>query len=167
VVRVLGHDFQLTGDAGVVTARMDARDFRARLGTQTSLAHWRSLHLTGSATAIARGTDNAVYRGFSWGADLTGALGVYRRRWFAAGELGKDKAIITHVTHTDWYRTHFYPDAKDGWYLDAGGTVRYGLAGGVALGRAEVAGRVGWHRTEKRNALASPVYASAGVGFGF
>jgi hypothetical protein len=167
VVRVLGHDFQLTGDAGVATARMDARDFRARVGTQTSLVHWRSAHLTGSATFITRGTENAIYRGLNFGADLAATLGVYRRRWFAAGEVGKDKAVITHVTHSDYYRTHYHADAKDGWYLDAGGTVRWGLTGGVAVGRAEVVGRAGLHRTERRNALVAPGYASLGVGFGF
>ena len=54
VLSLRGHDFQLTGDLGVVTAGMDARDFRARVGTQTSLVQWRSVHLTGSATFVTR-----------------------------------------------------------------------------------------------------------------
>ena len=167
VVPVAGHAFQLTTDVGLATARVDAHDFRARIGTQTSLARWRSVHLAGSATFITRGTKNSIYRGLNFGADLTGTLGVHRRRWYAAGELGKDKAIITHITHSDFYREHYHPDAKDGWYLDAGGTVRYGVAGGFAIGRTEVNGRVGWHRTEGGNAVAAPVYASVGVGVGF
>ena len=167
VVPVMGHAFQLTADAGVAAARVDVRDFRARLGTQTSLLRWKSVHATGSATFITRGTENAIYRGFNFGADLTGTVGVYRPRWFGAGEVGKDKAIITHVTHSDWYRRHFYPDAKDGWYLDAGGTFRYGVTTGVAIGRTEVVARGGWQRTERWNATTSPVYASLGVGVGF
>jgi hypothetical protein len=166
VLSLRGHDFQLTGDLGVVTAGMDARDFRARVGTQTSLVQWRSVHLTGSATFVTRGTDNSIYRGLNFGADLTGSLGVYRQRWFTAGEFGFDKAIITHVTHSDWYRNHYYPDAKDGWYLDAGGTYHYGLAGGVTLGRTEIVGRVGLLRTERFKSLATPGYVSLGVGFG-
>jgi hypothetical protein len=167
VVPIGGHAFQLTGDVGVVTARVDARDFRARIGTQTSLARWRSVHATGSATFITRGTDNAIYRGLNFGADLTGTVGVYRHRWFAAGEVGKDKAIITHITHSDWYREHYYPDAKDGWYLDAGGTSRLGVAGGYTIGRTELTSRVGWQRTEGHNPTTSPLYASVGMGFGF
>jgi len=167
VIRLSGHDVQLTGDVGVVAAGMDTRDFRARLGTQTSLLRWRSLHLAGSATFITRGTDNMIYRGLNFGADVSGSLGVYRRRWFAAGEFGKDKAIITHVTHSDWYRTYYYPDARDGWYLDAGGTYHYGLAGGFALSGVEFAGRFGWRRTEDFNELLPPMYASVGVGIGF
>ena len=162
-----GHDFQLTGDVGVVAAGTDAHDFRARLGTQTSLAHWRSVHLTGSATFITSGTENSIYRGINFGADLTGSLGVYRHRWFGAAEFGFDKAIITHVTLSDWYRENFYPDAKNGWYLDTGGTYHYGLAGGFAFGRTEVVGRFGLLRTERFNELSSPGYVSLGVGFGF
>ncbi len=167
VVPLLGHPFQITGDLGVVAARMDTRDFRARLGIHTSLVHWRSLHLTGSATFISRGTSNSIYRGFNFGSDFTGTLGVYRHGWFAAGEFGFDKAIITHVTHSDWYRTHFYPDAKDGWYLDAGGTYHYGLVSGIALGGTEVALRAGWLRTEQFDEMVPPMYASVGLGFGF
>ena len=167
VVRVMKHEWQLAADAGVGTAHVDARDFRARLGTGTSLARWRSVHLTGSAMAIMRGTENAVYRGFNWGADVTGTVGMYRPRWFAAGEVGKDKAIITHITHSDWYRDSYHPDAQDGWYLDAGGTERVGLTSGITIGRTELALRAGWQRTEDGNRTASPVYASLGVGVGF
>lgn len=167
VVAIGGHRVQLGGDAGVGAAHMDAHDFRARLGAQASLLHWRSAHLTGSMTLIARGTENAIYRGFNWGADVTGTLGVYRPRWFAAAEAGLDKAVITHVSHTRWYRDNFYPDARDGWYLDAGGTFRNGVTAGVALGRMELVGRFGSQRTERFEPLPSPLYGSIGVGLSY
>lgn len=164
---LMEHDFQLKGEVGVVTAGADARDFRTRLGIQTSLVRWRSVQLTGGATAIVRGTDNSVYRGINFGADVTGGVGVYRQRWFAAGEFGKDKAIITHVKHTDWYRTNFFADAKDGWYLDAGGTLHYGVAGGVTVRNAELMLRLGLQRTERYKQLTPPIYGSVGLGVGF
>ncbi len=166
VVPVRGHGVQLTGDVGVVTASVDVNDFRARLGIHTSVVRWRSVNLTGSATAITRGTENSVYKGINFGADFSGTLGLYRPRWFAAAEGGFDKAVITHVTHSDWYRRNVYPDAKDGWYLDAGGTYRYGLAGGFVVGRTELMARLGLLRTERFNQLMPPAYASVGVGFG-
>lgn len=167
VVPVYGHAFQLSTDVGVVTSRWDTQDFRARLGAQSSLMRWRSVHLTGSATFITRGTENAIYRGFNFGADVGGTLGLYRRRWFAAGEAGFDKAIVTHISHSDWYREHYYPGAKNGWYLTGGGTWRTGVTGGVSLGRMELAGRFGTQRTERFNRLLSPLYGSIGVGVGF
>jgi hypothetical protein len=167
VVPVKGHAFQLTGDVGVATSRFDLNDFRTGLGVQTSLARWRSVNLTGNFTFLTRGTENAIFRGFNFGADLTGTLGVYRPRWFAAGELGFDKAIITHLTHSDWYRSNYYPDAKDGWYLTGGGTYHYGLSSGIAVGRTELIGRFGWRRTERFDQITPPMYATLGVGFGF
>jgi len=167
VVPLLGHDVELISEVGVAAAHLDTHDFRARVGVQTSLVRWRSVNLTGAATFIARGTENSIYRGFNFGSDFTGTLGVYRHGWFAAGEFGFDKAIITHLSQSDWYRRYFYPGAKDGWYLDDGGTFHYGVAGGFALGRAALVGRVGWRRTEHFDQVMPPMYASGGVGFGF
>ena len=167
VVSVAGHAFNISGDVGVVAAGFDFDDARARAGVETSLLRWKSVHLTGSAVAVARSTENVSYRAVNFGADITGSLGVYRPRWFVAGEFGKDKAVVTHVTHTDYYRETFYPDAKDGWYLDAGGTFHYGFAAGLAVRGVEVSGRFGWLRTEDFNDVMPPVYASVGVGFWF
>ena len=167
VLPVASHNFELVGDVGVVAARLDPHDFRVRLGTQTSLVRWRSLNLTGSATFITRGTENTIYRGLNFGSDFTGTLGAYGHRGFAAAEFGFDKAIITHVTNSAWYRTNFYPDAKDGWYLTGGGTYHSGLAAGLALGRAEVVGRAGLRRSENFKEVMPPMYGSIGLGFGF
>jgi hypothetical protein len=166
-LRLFGHRFQLAGDVGVVATHLDTRDYRARLDAFTSLVHWRALYLTGSAAFITRGTENSIYQGLNFGADVTGALGVYRRGWFAAGEFGFDKAIITHITNSEWYRTYFYPDAKDGWYLTGGGTFHYGLAAGLGLGPTELVARYGWRRTEKFGELTPPMYVSLGFGVGF
>ena len=167
VVSVFGHAIQLAGEAGIVAAEIDTRDFRARLHLLTSIVRWRSLHLTGSTAFIARGTDNSIYRGYNFGTDLTGALGIYRSGWFVAAEFGIDKAGATHISHSDWYRTYFYPEAKDGWYRDPGGTVHYGLSAGLTVGRAELLLRYGQLRTEEFNELTPPLYASIGLGFAF
>lgn len=166
VVRVLGHDFQVAGEAGLVATGGDVSDARARVTTTTSLLQWRSVRLTGSASAVARQTENAVYRAVSIGADATASLGIYRHGWFAAAEFGKDKSVVTHVKHTSSYRENFFNDAKDGWYLDAGGYYRYGLAAGFAIGRMELSGRAGRQKTEKWNDMAAPFYASFGLGVG-
>ncbi len=167
VVPVLGHDFQLAADVGLVTARLDTHDFRARVEVQSPVVGWRSLQLSGSAAFITRGTENLVYRGLDFGADLTGTLGVYRRGWFAAAQFGKDKDIVTHITHTKWYRDNVYQDAKDGWYLDCGGTFHYGLIAGVTVGGTELVGRAGFRQTEDWNPITPPFYGSIGIGVPF
>jgi hypothetical protein len=154
-------------EAGVVAPDFDARDFRTRVQIRTTLAHWQSVHLLVSAAFLTRGTENSVHRAFNFGADVTGTLGVYRPSWFVAGEFGFDKAVITHITHTDWYRTYFYPEAKDGWYLNAGGTHHYGASAGVAIGALELSAKGGWRMTEDFNQLTPPLYASVGLGVRF
>lgn len=167
VMGLFGHPFEFTGDIALAAAHLDTRDFRAQLGAHTSIVRVGSVHLTGSATFITRGTENSVYRALDFGSDFTGTLGFYRHRWFAAGELGFDKDIITHITHSDWYRENYYPDAKDGWYLDAGGVWHYGAQAGLAIGRVEVSARFGWQKTGNWKDLASPLYGSLGVAVGF
>ncbi len=166
-VPVFGHAFELGGEAGVVAAGWDARDFRARAQVRTSLLRLGVFRIVGSAAFVARGTENTLHRAFNFGSDFTGNAGLYTSRWFLAGEFGFDKAIITHLTHSDWYRRNVYADAKDGWYLTGGGTFHYGVTGGIALGPAEIALRAGWLRTERLNELVGPGYASGTVGFRF
>jgi len=166
-IPVMSHAFQLNAELGVAAAHPDTRDFRTRVGAQTSLLHWRSVNFSGTATFISRGTENSIYRGFNFGADLTGALGVYRPGWFAAIEVGKDKAIMTHITNSSYYRSTFYADAKDGWYLDSGGTLHHGLAAGLTIRRTELMAKAGWLTTERYNSVMPPLYGTVGIGFGF
>ena len=166
-VPVFGHAVEMGGEAGIVAAGWDARDFRARLQLRTSLLRLGVFRIVGSAAFVARGTDNLMHRAFNFGSDFTGNAGLYARRWFLAGEFGFDKAIITHITHSDWYRRNVYSGAKDGWYLTGGGTYHYGATGGVAIGPAEIAVRAGWLKTEDFNQLVTPMYTSATVGFRF
>lgn len=167
VVGIFGRPVQLTGDIGLAAAHLDTRDFRVRLGVQSSILRVHSIYLTGSATFLTRGTENSVYRALNFGSDFTGTLGMYRRHWYAGGEFGFDKAIITHLTHSQWYRDNYYPDAKDGWYLDAGGVFHYGVVAGVSLGKLEIGSRIGWRKTENWEDLPTPIYGSLGAGFAF
>ncbi len=167
VVPVLGHDFQVATDVGLVTAHLDTHDFRARVAVESPVVRWQSVQLSGAASFITRGTQNLVYRGLDFGADVTGTLGVYRRGWFAAAQFGKDKDIITHITNSKWYRDNAYQDAKDGWYLDCGGTYHYGLMAGVTVAGTELVGRAGFRRTEDFNAITPPFYGSLGIGVPF
>jgi hypothetical protein len=155
-VPVFGHDWQLGAEGGVVAAGWAARDFRGRAQVRTSLVHVGPLHVVGSATFSASSSENTLRRAFNFGSDFTGTAGLYRRGWFLAGELGLHKTIMTRVAHSDWYRRNVDAAARDGWSMTGGGTVNYGVTGGLTIGPAEIAARGGW-----------PLYASASAGFRF
>jgi hypothetical protein len=164
---IFSRPLQTSIEGGVVAAANGVDDFRARLQTGLAVAEWKSVRATVNAAFVTRGTKNTIYRAVNMGLDMGGTAGVYRRNWFAAGEVGYDKAIVTRITHTDWYRTNFYPDAKSGWYIDTGGTWRFGGVTGVSIGRTELSVRAGIPMTQRGKSIAVPYYASVGVGRAF
>jgi hypothetical protein len=73
----------------------------------------------------------------------------------------------TYIKNSDWYRTYFYGDAKDGWYGGTGGTLHAGAKGGATLGRVEVVLRAGVTKSEALNDLDLPFYATLGANLRF
>lgn len=158
---------QLGAEFGSVVAAFDLHDWRSRATARASLVHWGVFRITGEEAVVTRGTSNSIYSAFNLGSSTTFTAGAYRRRWFVASEVGFDKAVLTRITNSDWYREYYYPDAKNGWYLTPGGTFHAGLTGGVTLGMLEITARAGRLRTERMNDLNPPMYATVGAGFGW
>jgi hypothetical protein len=156
---------QLSAEAGWDVAGLDIQDFRGRLSAKTSAVRWRSMRLVAEAAMSGRGTSNSVYRAVGVGVAGNLTAGVYRRRWFAGAEGGYDRNAATRITHSAWYRTYFYPDAKDGWYGPSGGTIHYGLTGGVTVGKTDLMMRGGLLRTERFGDMTPPFYMNVGVGY--
>lgn len=163
---LLGATTKFGLEVGVVAGDADLRDYRVRLGGEVQLVHRGDFRVAASAAFMTRGTSNVVFRAINFGSDFGVTAGVYRRGWFVAGEVGFDKAIITHLEHTQEYRDHYYEDAKDGWYLNNGGTGRVGIMTGRSIGGAELLLRAGIARTQGGEALTVPAYLTLGLGFG-
>jgi hypothetical protein len=163
---LLGSTAQFGLEAGVVAGDADLRDYRVRLGGSVQLVHRGAFRVAASAAFLTRGTTNTVFRAINFGSDLGVTAGVYHGGWFMAGEVGFDKAIITHLKHTQAYRDQYYEDAKDGWYLNNGGTGRVGIMAGRSIGGAELLLRAGVARTQGGETLTAPGYLTLGMGFG-
>jgi hypothetical protein len=125
------------------------------------------LDVSTQLAAEVEGTANSIHRATAVKSDLVLLAGHYARSWFVAAEAGYDRAWLTHVKNTDWYRTYFYADARDGWYGGTEGTLRAGLRGGLRFGRIEVVARAGVNRTETLRELDVPFYATLGAGCRF
>jgi len=128
--------------------KLDLHDYRYKLGGQASIYNFDKFDFSGVFTFITRGTKNSIHNAISFGMDVTFLLGYYRSRWFAAGEFGCDRAIFTHIDHSDWYKTYFYSDAKDGWYRNTSGSFHYGFRTGFSLSRIEITLRAGVQKTK-------------------
>jgi len=153
--------------ATMLVARPDLHDYAFRAGAQISVLSvgWFDLS-TQLAFDVAR-TENSIYSGTALRSDLVLLAGHYGRRWFAVGEAGYDRAWLTYIENSDWYRTYFYSDAKDGWYSGTGGVLHAGAKGGVTIGRVEAVLRAGVNKSETLRDLDLPFYATLGANIRF
>jgi hypothetical protein len=153
--------------ATMVVAEPDLYDSAFRAGAQMSLVTIGWFDLSAQLALGAAGTENSIYSGIALRSDVVLLAGHYGRRWFAVGEAGYDRAWLTYIKNSDWYKTYFYSGAKDGWYSGTGGLLHAGVKGGVTIGRVELVLRAGVNRTEDLKDLDLPFYATLGASYRF
>jgi hypothetical protein len=159
-VAVADRPIVLGGDLTVPWGDLDVGDFRLGAGARTPIVAHDRWRLLGGLAATVRGTRNSAARMIDVGADVSMVAGRYAPRWFAAGELGFDWAITTHVAVTDAYRMKVYADARDGWYGNAGGLLRAGVQAGLSFGRHDLILRAGRLLDVGGNAPMLPIYGT-------
>ncbi len=145
--------------------QLDVHDYRVKIGVQSSIIGTDHLDLSAGISFIARGTENSIHRAVGFGADVVFLLGYYGRFGSLAGEAGLDKGLLTHIKHSDWYRTYYYSDAQDGWYGNTAGSLRYGLRIGLRIARAEITLRAGVCNSGSFSQLFMPFYGVLGMNF--
>lgn len=153
--------------ATMLVATPDLHDYGFRAGAQVSLLTVGWFDLSTQLAFDVAETENSIYRGTALRTDLVLLGGHYGRRWFAVAEGGYDRAWLTYIKNSDWYRTYFYSDAKDGWYGGTGGVLHAGAKGGVTIGRVEIVLRAGVNKSESLNDLDLPFYATLGANMRF
>lgn len=110
-------------------------DFKVRYGGQIELLQVNNFGISANIISNFRRHETELVRIVSFGTELSALLGYYRPGWHLAGEFGFDKAISTHLKHSDVMKDD-YADIKDGWYLPTGGHYFYGLQMGKSIGKS-------------------------------
>lgn len=142
-------------------------DFKVRLGGQAELLQLGGFSLTAKAYCPIRRYENSLASLFNFGSEFSGVAGYYGRHFFAGGEFGFDKAIVTHVKNSDQARLD-YPGIQDGWYIPTGGVYFYGLQTGVSFQRMDISARIGELVNQGfRTKPFIPYYASVGLNLRF
>lgn len=143
-------------------------DFKIKTGTQVRWWQSGNFHFASELQAIFRRYNNGYARLLNFGADLSATGGYYKKRWFIAGELGFDKAIVTHFKHSSLYKENF-PAVKDGWYEPStGGNFYYGLQSGFLFSNKDVYLKLG--KLTQQDLGSSPMfpfYVQLGFNFRF
>ncbi|GAA4462588.1 hypothetical protein GCM10023189_39450 [Nibrella saemangeumensis] len=138
-------------------------DFKTKIGGQIRWVKLNNFQFSTKLHGVFRSYQNELVRMLNFGSDLSGIAGYYRPNWFVAGELGFDKAIVTHFDHSQAYREQ-YPGVVDGWYEPAtGGNLYYGLQTGVSFRRHDISVRAGkLLRQDFKTAPMLPFYGQLG-----
>ncbi len=147
--------------------QLDLRDYRLKFGVQSSVIRTRHLDVSATISVVTRGTVNSIHRATNFGTDVILLLGCYGRFGSLAGEIGLDKGWLTHIRHSNWYRTYIFSNAKDGWYANTASTFHYGLRAGLRIGRAEIIFRAGINNSGSFSELFLPLYAVLGLNYHF
>ena len=138
-------------------------DLKAKVGVQINWVEVNHFQFSTKVHGVFRRYENNFVRAVDFGSEIAGVLGYYRKGWFAAGEVGFDKAIITHFKHTPSYRDQF-PGVSDGWFGPAtGGNFYYGAQAGVSINSQDLFVRAGKLLTQDfKTTPRVPYYAQIG-----
>ena len=107
-------------------------DFKVRLGGEVQVVEEDGFALSLRVASNFRRYQNPFVRSVGFGSDFATVGGYYAASWHASAEFGFDKAISTHLSHSDAMRRNF-PDIRDGWYVPTGGHYYYGIQGGARV----------------------------------
>ena len=108
-------------------------DFKTKIGAQIQLYQVNKLHFSTDIQGVYRRFQNPLVSLSNFGSDVSLTAGYYKAKYFIGGEVGFDKAIVTHFKHTSVYKD-VYPGVRDGWYEPAtGGNFHYGFKSGFTV----------------------------------
>ncbi len=159
-LRMLGRASLVSGEVTAPWAGFDGSDFRLCLGVLTPIARGGRWKLAAGFFPTLRRTGNELGRMTSVGADVGVTGGYYARHWFVAGEAGFDWSMTTHVSHSDGYRNLVFDEARNGWYANPGGNIRYGLQAGTSFSRYDIVLRIGQMRDTAGQPPLLPFYGT-------
>ncbi|MEZ4851344.1 MAG: hypothetical protein R3B93_22565 [Bacteroidia bacterium] len=117
-------------------------DHKEVLSAQGTIYQKGSFRVNSSLALIHRATQNPYANMNNLGAEISLNTGIFRPKWFLAGEVSFDQPFSTYITHHEAYR-EIYPQVRDGWYKTSGGNMRAGIQGGYSLKQFDVNLQIG------------------------
>lgn len=159
--------FMLNGHVSIPSGNKLFDDIKVKMGAQVVILNKSNLKGSITVNGVFRTYENSLVRLANIGTEINGALGYFKPGWFVAGEVGFDKAIVTHFKHSDAFKENIFHDVQDGWYRPAtGGNFQYGIQTGFSGKKFALAMRIGKVVTQDfKTAPLIPYYLALGFGF--
>jgi len=137
-------------------------DVKTNIGAQANLIHAGNFFTTVKANGIVRRYQNDLVRIIDFGSEFSAIAGIYKHRWFAAGEFGFDKAITSQLEHSKLAK-EYDPDLQSGWYIPDGGHFFYGIQLGYSFKGNDVYVKLGRTINQDLKTTATvPLYGQLG-----
>lgn len=137
-------------------------DFKTKLAVQAEVLKLGDLSVSVKIAAIYRRYENSYATLSGYGSEFSTNIGYYRPRWYAAGLVGFDKAISTHIKNGEPLKDT-YPGIQDGWYVPTAGNFSYGIVSGYSIRRNDVYLKFGKTVTQDLKTVpASPFFLQIG-----
>ena len=142
-------------------------EFKTKLGGQMVFLNKKNLKGSVTLNGIFRRYENPLVRLVNFGIEMKGTFGYYKPKWFVSGEIGFDKAIVTHFRHLETFRETIYAEIEDGWYEPAtGGNFFYGLQTGYSLKKFDITLNIGSVMTQDfKTTPLIPYYMMVGLNY--
>jgi hypothetical protein len=119
-------------------------DFKTKIGGQILLLNKSNLKGSIALNGIYRRYENPLVKLQNFGSELKGTFGYYKPKWFVAGEVGFDKAIVTHFKHSEIFKETIFAEVRDGWYEPStGGNFQYGIQTGYSFNQSDISFNIG------------------------
>lgn len=144
-------------------------DIKVKMGAQVVLLNKSNLKGGITLNGVFRTYENPLVRLTNAGSEMKGTLGYFKPKWFVAGEVGFDKAIVTHFKHSESFKENIFHDVQDGWYEPAtGGNFQYGIQTGFSRRKFDLTLRLGKVVAQDfKTTPLIPYYLALGLGFKF
>jgi hypothetical protein len=177
VIYGLGYGYQINSRLFPIVVKLEYSfpsgnkifdDFKTKIGGQIRWIEYHGFQFSTKIHGVFRRYENDFARLVNFGSDMSGIVGYYRHKWFVAGEVGFDKAIVTQFKHSKAYKEQ-YPGVVDGWYEPAtGGNFYYGLQAGFSFRKQDIYIKAGKILTQDfKTTPMVPIYGQLGFNIKF
>jgi hypothetical protein len=117
-------------------------DYKIKSGLSISFYKIKDFQFSGSCMLLQRRYENSLVTINNIGTELNLVAGYYRK-YFIAAEIGYDKALLSHLSHTEAFKQNIYAEAKNKWYRNTGGIVSIGVQIGFSFKKSDLSFKIG------------------------
>lgn len=109
------------------SALLGTSNFRTQIGLKTWKGTFNKFNLRNSLAFVHSHSSNKAGNYDGLGLNLITNAGFTFNRFGLGLDLQYNPFFATHIKHSDYWRTYFYSNAKDGWYSLTSNNLRMGL----------------------------------------